>query len=79
MLNYLRLNFYTIYLSANPETIYNRIKNDDKRPLLKVENPLDEIKKIIKTREKYYKLANKEIITDNKTTDEIIKELQWIL
>ncbi|MBQ8476099.1 shikimate kinase, partial [bacterium] len=35
-------DIYTIYLSANPETIYNRIKNDDKRPLLKVENPLDE-------------------------------------
>ena len=65
----------TIYLETSPEAIYNRIKNDKTRPLLLVENPKEEIKKISKNREKYYNLAKIKINTDNKSIEEILK---WI-
>ena len=72
-------NIFTIYLEANSETIYNRIKKDTSRPLLKVKNPKEEIKNIIKARETFYKLANLTINTDNKTIEEITEEiLKWI-
>ena len=65
----------TIYLKANFETIFERIKNSKERPLLLVENPKKEIQKILKSRECFYKIANKTIITDNKTIEEITKEI----
>lgn len=68
-------DIYTIYLSANPDTIFNRIKSDTTRPLLQVNNPKKEIEKILNQRIKFYKLANLEIITDNKTIDEITDEI----
>lgn len=72
-------NVFTIYLEANSETIYNRIKKDTSRPLLKVENPKQEIESLIKSRQDFYKLANLTINTDNKTMEEITEEiLKWI-
>ncbi len=40
-------DIFTIYLSATPDTIYNRIKSDKTRPLLLVKNPKAEIEKIL--------------------------------
>lgn len=65
----------TIYLSANYETIYNRIQNDKTRPLLLVKNPKEEIKKILNSREQFYNQAKVTIETDNKTQQEIAEEI----
>ena len=65
----------TIYLKTTPETIYQRIKNDKKRPLLMVENPKKEIETILNTREQFYLMADKTIETDNKTIKEITEEI----
>ena len=65
----------TIYLKTSPETIYQRIKNDKKRPLLMVENPKKEIETILNTREQFYLMADKTIETDNKTIEEITEEI----
>lgn len=72
-------DIFTIYLSANTDTIYNRIKDDFSRPLLLVENPKQEIEKILNERKKYYSMAQKTIITDAKTIDEITEEIKWII
>jgi len=72
-------DIYTIFLSANPETIYNRIKNDTTRPLLLVQNPKSEIEKIINKRINYYKMARKTILTDDKSIKEIVEEILWLL
>lgn len=69
-------NILTIYLIANTETIYERIKNDKIRPLLQVENPKKEIEKILSQREMYYNLAKIKINTNNKAIEEIIKEIK---
>lgn len=69
----------TIYLKTTGETIYTRIKNDNSRPLLQVDNPKKEIENILKKREKHYNLAKITITTDNKTEEEITEEiLKWI-
>ena len=68
-------DIFTIYLKTSPDIIYERIKNDKKRPLLQVENPKKEIEKILSSRESYYNKANLIINTDNKTIDEIIEEI----
>lgn len=65
----------TIYLKTSADTIYNRIKHDKTRPLLLVENPKEEIKKIISARENYYNLASLTVSTDNKTLSEIVEKI----
>jgi len=65
----------TIYLKASSETIYDRIKADKTRPLLLVDNPKNEIEKILLKRENLYKNANLTITTDNKTINEIAEEI----
>ncbi len=65
----------TIYLKASVDEIFKRIKNNSTRPLLLVDNPKEEIEKILSQRQKYYKLANYTINTDNKKIDEIVGEI----
>ena len=66
---------FTVYLSAASETIFSRIKNDNSRPLLKNNVSITKIQEIINKRESFYKLAKYEIKTDNKTTEQIAKEI----
>lgn len=60
------------YLKVNPETVYERIKGDTKRPLLQCENPLEKITQMLSERELYYQnTANEVIQVDNKKQNEI--------
>lgn len=68
-------NIKTIYLKTNPDIIFERIKKDKNRPLLLVDNPKEEIKKILAQREAFYNKANITIQTDNKTIKEIAEEI----
>lgn len=66
----------TFYLNATPETIYNRVKGDNKRPLLQCEDPKKKIISLMGERELYYiDASNKIIDTDDKTIDEIACEI----
>ena len=69
----------TIYLEAETKNIYNRIKNDNKRPLLQVENPEMEIEKILNSRKNLYQKAKIKIKTDGKSPQEITKEILEII
>lgn len=51
-----------IYLKAQPETVYQRIKGDTKRPLLQCEDPLQKIKDMIALRAPLYQQAADEVI-----------------
>jgi len=46
----LRVNGVVVYLSVTPEQVYERVKNETHRPLLKCANPLAEIKKLLDNR-----------------------------
>ena len=65
-----------VYLRAKPETIFERVKDDDKRPLLKTEDPLAKIEELLEKRASFYEdVADMIIDTDGKTPLEITKEI----
>lgn len=72
---FLLLNSTTIYLKTSPKIIFERIKNNTERPLLKDRMTIEKISEILTNREKNYKKAFKTIITDSKTPEEIIQEI----
>lgn len=73
--NLLLNNSTIIYLKTSPITIYERIKNDTKRPLLKNKMSIKKITELINLRQKNYELANLHISTDNKRPNTIINEI----
>jgi len=65
-----------VYLRAKPETIFERVKDDDKRPLLKTEDPLAKIEELLEKRAAFYEdVADMIIDTDSKSPLEITKEI----
>ena len=64
-----------VCLWAEPETIYNRIKDDKKRPLLQVQDPLNKIVTIINSRRNTYLMADYVIKTDDLKTDGVAQEI----
>ena len=70
-----RENGKVIYLSADPETLWNRLKIHEDRPLLKVADPLGKLKEILSKREALYKECDKEIKTVDKNIKVIVEEI----
>ena len=69
-----------VYLKAEPETIYGRLKNDTTRPLLRGDNPQVKIKSMIEMRNPYYEEAADYVIcVDNKGFDTIIEEILGVV
>ncbi|RKM55657.1 shikimate dehydrogenase [Butyrivibrio sp. X503] len=65
-----------VYLKTSPEEVYNRIKDDTSRPLLRGDDPLSKIKKMQEERGGFYEEAADIIIdTDGKTPKEIVSEI----
>ena len=50
----IKYNALIIYLKANLQTLCNRLKNDNSRPILNVEDKEKVIEKILEEREPYY-------------------------
>lgn len=66
-----------IYLQANWETIYERVKKDTTRPLLQGDNPQEKIRSMMAKRAPIYQSAADIIIdVDNKSYEEIIENIQ---
>ena len=74
-LSNLQKNGIVIYLKADIEELFKRVKNETQRPLLQEKDPLEVIKKLIKKREKFYFRANITIITNSKSPNEITEEI----
>jgi len=65
-----------VYLRTAPETVYDRLKGDDTRPLLKSEDPLTRIKELQDERGKIYEEAADIIVdTDGKSPEEVANEI----
>ena len=73
--NLLKENGVTFYLMASVEELYNRVKNYSHRPLLQNDNPQKILEDLMTKREKYYKMADFEIFTENKKVSEVVKEI----
>lgn len=71
ILKQLRKKGPVVCLLASAETIYDRVKGNQKRPLLNVENPLGRIRELLNEREPIYKNAGSEVLTDGRSISDI--------
>lgn len=72
----MKKNGCIVLLTAKPETILERVKDDDNRPLLKGKKNVAAISELIENRrEKYEKAADVAVATDGKEVSEICTEV----
>ena len=65
------------YLKAKPETVYERVKGDTKRPLLQCEDPLGRIRTMQEQREAAYKDAAHYVVeVDEYKQSEIAEQIK---
>ena len=65
-----------VFLTAEPETILERVKDDDNRPLLKGNKNIEYIKELLEKRYPQYEIAaDLGIKTDKKEVKDICKEI----
>lgn len=60
-----------VWLKTSPEIIFKRVAHQTHRPLLNVENPLDEIRRLLALREPFYAEADLSIDTDRLEVEKI--------
>jgi len=77
--NAMKKNGLTIYLKASVETIWERIKDDNSRPLLQVENPVNAARELLKKRTPMYEKADIIISTDNLSLKQVADEILTLL
>lgn len=65
----------TIYLRATVESVWKRIKDDDTRPLLQVDNPVETARELLAKRTPMYEKADIIIDTDNLTPEQVADEI----
>ncbi len=68
-----------IYLKASPQEIYNRIKQENHRPLLKKNFSVEKIASIMQLREKNYQKADITVDTTGKNPYDIGEEILGVL
>ena len=72
-------NATVIYLKTEAETIFQRIKNDNTRPLLCDNMSVETIRNIIEKRKQNYESASLIITTDNRNPKFIAEEITGAL
>lgn len=72
----MKKNGKIVFLSATPDTIYERVKNSTERPILNGHMNVEYIAELMEKRRALYEnAADIRIETDGKTKDEICKEI----
>ncbi len=71
-IQYLTNTGFIIWLKASPENIFKRVCSETHRPLLEVDNPLEQIKKLLSQREQSYSKSDLTIDTDGLDVDDIV-------
>ncbi len=71
MIEFLKSKGKVFCLWANPETILKRTQENNDRPLLQKEDPMAEIEKLLRMREKKYLLADQVISTEQRSPKQV--------
>lgn len=74
----LEKNGVLICLEAEPEVILERAKKETSRPLLKVENVMERIKKLLEKRMPFYRKIRLSINTTDLTVEQVVEEIKKI-
>jgi shikimate kinase len=75
----LKQNGRVICLWAEAGVILERTRSYAHRPLLNVENPLNEIKELLARRQPFYERADQHIHTSGKAPEEIVRDIERIM
>lgn len=71
---------YVIFLKLSGEEAYERLKDDNDRPLLKVDNPKERIDALLSIRNPIYEsAADYVLIQDGKSLDDVFYELSKVV
>jgi shikimate kinase len=71
----LRRHSLGICLWASPETIWERVRHQNHRPLLKGPDPLETIRRLLVSREKFYRQADALVNTDGRSTRQVAHQV----
>ncbi|MGO9379336.1 MAG: shikimate kinase [Dissulfurispiraceae bacterium] len=71
----LRAKGIIVYLTASAETIFDRTKGSNDRPLLLVDDPLGKIKELLAFRQPFYQKSDVAVDTEGKTPVEVAEEI----
>ena len=72
-------NGILISLMASPEAIYQRVKDETHRPLLKTKDPLKTIQELLDYRNPFYEKAPYHIDTSNLSINEVVDKILKII
>ena len=72
-MNLMKKNGDVVWLDVSLNTVLDRLKNNQDRPLLK--QPIEKIKQLFEERKNVYRLANIRINADKKTPSQIVEEI----
>lgn len=75
----LKKNGHVFYLKGSVDELFNRIKNETGRPMLKDKNPKNKLADLLKIREPNYLKADFIIDTDFKKINEIAEEIKQMV
>ena len=64
-----------VYLEASSNVLFERVKNNDERPLLNVSDMKNKIEMLLNERISLYEKAHITVNTENKTPDVIVNEI----
>ena len=71
---------HCIYLKTSKNILLDRLKDDNSRPLLNVQNKDEVLEEIMLKREKKYEaLCKSEVVTDNQTIQENCNQIMEII
>ncbi|MGN0241447.1 MAG: shikimate kinase [Candidatus Weimeria sp.] len=74
--SYMKKNGVVVRLTATAETVYDRVKNNTSRPLLKSPDPMKRIVTLMAEREEAYSAAaDITVSTDGKSPDQVASEI----
>jgi shikimate kinase len=78
--HYLKTKFRCVYLRATPQDLFRRLRNDSKRPLLQVADPLQTITQLFSVRDPLYLQVAKVVVETGRPSvgalvERIAKEL----
>lgn len=74
--DYMKDGGVILLLTATPETVYERVKDDDSRPILRENKNVEFIEQLMnKRKSRYLSVADIMVATDNKTISQIVEEI----
>ena len=74
----LKKTCFSVWLQLDTNKIFERTKNNQKRPLLNMSNSRGELDKIYKERKEIYSMADYKIDCNKKNKNEIVEEIKKI-